>query len=69
MDTEVDRGYDTSIGTRERSVMAATKVWAIVLAAVAAIGLVLLGMFLTRTESRSTGPVSSENTATRPAEP
>jgi hypothetical protein len=49
MDTEIDREYDTSIGTRERSVVAATKVWVIVLAAVAVIGLVLLGMFLTRT--------------------
>ena len=69
MDTKADPGYDTSMDTPERSVVAATKIWVIVLSAVALVGLVLLGLLLTQTGSRSTGPVSSENTATRPAEP
>lgn len=69
MDTKADQGYDTSIDTGERSVVAATKIWVIVLAAVAVVGLVLIAMFFMRSETRPTGPVSSENTATRPAEP
>lgn len=65
-----DQGYDKSIGTNERSAVAATKIWAIVLALVALVGVIMISMFLLGgSETRSSGPVSSENTATRPAEP
>ena len=63
------RDYDASIGTNERSVVAATKLWGIILVLIAVFGLIVLIVFLTRTNSTSTGPVSSDNTATRPAEP
>ena len=69
MQTDIDPGYDTSIGTRERSAVAATKVWAIVLAVVALIGIFTLWMLLKGDNRPSSGGVSSENTATRPAEP
>lgn len=61
--------YDTSIGTNERSVVSATKLWGLILGLIAVFGVILLMMFLTQTDSKSSGPVSSENTATRPAEP
>jgi ABC-type transporter Mla maintaining outer membrane lipid asymmetry permease subunit MlaE len=62
--------YGTSIGTKERSVVAATKIWAIILGLVALVGIVMMMMFLGYFgNARSSGPVSSENTATRPAEP
>ena len=63
------RDYDTSIGTEDRSVVAATKIWGIVLALVALVGITMIFMFLAGTNRPSSGPVSSENTATRPAEP
>ena len=70
MANTVREGYDTSIGTNERSVVSATKTWAIVLALVALVGVIILTMFMTRmNRSGFSGPVSSENTATRPAEP
>lgn len=66
-----DPGYDTSVGTNERSAVAATKIWAIVLGIVFLAGLIIISMFLLGgTDNRpSSGPVSSENTASRPAEP
>jgi hypothetical protein len=51
-------------------VVAATKIWAIILGLVALVGIVMMMMFLGYFgNARSSGPVSSENTATRPAEP
>lgn len=69
MSDTVGRGYDTSAGTEDRSAVTATKVWGIVLALVALVGIAMIFMFLTGTNRPSSGPVSSENTATRPAEP
>lgn len=70
MATTTDRtAYDTSIGTNDRSVVAVTKFWGVVLAAVAIIGVLLIGYFIFAGSSRSSGGISSENTATRPAEP
>lgn len=62
-------GYDTSIGSNERSVVAGTKMWAIVIGLIALFGVIMLMMFLTRTDNSYRGPVSSDNTASRPAEP
>ena len=45
MSDTIRNGYDTSIGTKERSVRSATKVWGLVLAVVFVIGLILLGVF------------------------
>ena len=65
-----DQGYDNSIGTNDRSAVAATKIWAIVLALVALVGVIMITMFLVSPfGGSSSGPVSSENTASRPAEP
>jgi hypothetical protein len=70
MATSVGGGYDNSIGTKERSAVSATKVWAIVLALIGLVGVVMITMFLVQPfDGRSSGPISSENTATRPAEP
>lgn len=68
--TDRTRGdYDTGIGTSERSAVSATKVWAIVLGIIGLIGLVMIITFLGWGNNTSSGPASSENTATRPAEP
>lgn len=65
-----DDDYDTSIATGERSVVSATKTWGIVLAVIALLGVIMIAMLLSRTSmSPSSGPVSSDNTAARPAEP
>lgn len=70
MADRVDHGYDTSIGTEERSAVAATKIWVIVLALVGIVGVVLIAMFLMRGTSPPSGGTSSGNTTTtRPAEP
>ena len=37
-----DQGYDKSIGTNERSAVAATKIWAIVLALVGLVGVIMI---------------------------
>ena len=70
MANTTERGYDTSIGSSDRSAVSATKLWAIVLALVGLVGIILISMFLLNPfGTASSGPVSSENTATRPSEP
>ena len=69
MANTVRGGYDNSIGTRDRSAVSATKLWSIILAVVLLIGIIMITMFLISPFGSSSGPVSSENTATRPAEP
>ena len=44
MSDTVRQGYDTSIGTKERSARSATKFFGIILAIVFLIGLILLGV-------------------------
>jgi hypothetical protein len=55
MANTIRQGYDTSIGTEERSARSATKVYGIILALVFLIGLVLLGV-LYNSRSTGTGP-------------
>lgn len=63
-------GYDTGIGTKERSVVAATKVWGIVLAVVVLLGVIMITVFLMRSGTGgSGGGAGSGNTSTRPAGP
>ena len=70
MPNTVQEGYDKSIGTSDRSVVSATKLWAIVLAGVLLVGIIMIAMFLAWPfGGASSGPVSSENTAAGPAEP
>ena len=62
--------YDTSIGSEERSVISFTKTWGIVLALLFLIGIAILAMlYFGQGTTRDSGGPSSENTATRPAEP
>ena len=70
MADNINEGYDKSIGTKERSATSATKLWGIILALVGLAGVIMIVVFLSWDGTgRSSGPVSSENTATRPAEP
>jgi hypothetical protein len=64
-----DAGYDKSIGTEDRSVVAATKLWAIIIGIVVLLGLGMILFFLTGSNMRDSGGPNSENTSTRPAEP
>ena len=61
--------YDKSIGTENRSVVAATKLWAIILGIVLLIGIGLLVFLFAGSNTKDTGGSSTDNTATRPAEP
>ncbi len=62
--------YDTSIGTSERSVKSATKVWAIVLAVVFLAGLVMLYAFLSSgTDTDGSLPGAGRPAAGGAAEP
>lgn len=62
--------YDTSIGTENRSVVSATKLWALIIAAVVLAGIVMMVFFMMMGSQGGTGRrINSENTATRPAEP
>jgi len=61
--------YDKSIGSENRSVVAGTKMWAVVLGIVFLLGIGIIVFFFLRSDMRRSGPISSENTATRPAEP
>lgn len=63
--------YDTSMGTQERSVISATKTWGFIIAILFLVGLFVLFVLYygMGTGSSTSGGVSSENTATRPAEP
>jgi hypothetical protein len=70
MADRTSEGYDTSIGTEDRSVRSATKLWGIILGLVALAGIIMIAVFMSwGSGSSSSGPVSSENTAKRPAEP
>lgn len=70
MADKTQTGYDTSIGTKDRSAASATKLWAIILGLIGLVGVIMITMFLLNPfGSKSSGPVSSDNTATRPAEP
>ena len=69
MADRISEGYDTSIGTKERSVTSATKLWGIILGLVVLAGIIMIAVFMSWDGRGSSGPVSSENTATRPAEP
>lgn len=62
--------YDTSIGSEERSVIAFTKTWGIVVAILFLIGIgILAWLYFGQGDTRGSGGLNSENTATRPAEP
>jgi hypothetical protein len=70
MADRVDKGYDTSIGTNERSAVSATKFWVIVLAIIGIIGIVLIGAFLMRGgETPSGGTTSGNSSTSRPDNP
>ena len=58
MSDTVRQGYDTSMGTKERSARSATKVYGIILAIVFLIGLILLGVLYNsmRTGANGTNP-------------
>ena len=66
-----DESYDKSIGTEDRSAVAATNTWAIILGIVLILGIAMIAIFFTASGDggRNTGRPASENTATRPAEP
>ncbi len=64
-----DVGYDKSIGTEDRSVVATTKLWAIVLGIVFLLGLAMIIFFFVSSNTPDSGGTASDNTATRPAEP
>ena len=62
--------YDKSIGTENRSAVAGTKLWAIVLGFVLLFGIGMLVIFFTGTNSqKGIGGAATDNTTTRPAEP
>lgn len=63
MADELKPDYDTSIGTKERSVVAATKVWGIVLGFVLLLGVIMLTLFLMR-GSEPGAVTNSGNTVT-----
>lgn len=69
MADRIDAGYNKSIGTGDRSAVAGTKLWGIILALVVLVGIILIATFYMSNGRGSSGPVSSENTASRPAEP
>ena len=69
MQTGIDNNYDTDIGSQERSVVAATKLWVIVFSVLALFGVFLVWMLLSGTSGVPSGPSSTVNTASRPAEP
>jgi len=61
--------YDKSIGSEDRSVVSATKLWGIVLAVVVLLGIIAIGSFLMWGSRADDGRrINSENTS-RPAEP
>lgn len=64
-----DAGYDKSIGTDERSVVATTKLWGMILGIVLLLGIAMIIFFFVGTGTRDSGGPASENTSTRPAEP
>jgi hypothetical protein len=61
--------YNKSIGTDDRSVVAGTKIWGMILGIVLLLGIGMIILFFVGSNMRDTGGPASENTATRPAEP
>ena len=63
--------YDSDGQTDPKAVVSATKIWAVALAAVVLLGILMMAAFVFwgSGANNDSGPVSSENTATRPAEP
>ena len=61
--------YDKSIDSDERSVVAGTKMWGVILGIVLLFGIGMLIFFFIGGNMRGSGGLNSENTATRPAEP
>jgi len=61
--------YDKSIDSEDRSVVAQTKMWGVVLGIVLLLGIGMIILFFVGGNMRSSGRPNSENTATRPAEP
>ncbi len=68
METGINHDYDADIGSRERSVVAATKLWVIVFSVLALFGVFLVWMLLSGTSGVPSGPSSTVNTAPRPEE-
>ena len=66
-----DESYDKSIGTENRSAVAATKIWLIVAGIVLLLGITMIAIFFTGMGDgrRNSGGPASENSASRPAEP
>ena len=62
-------GYDKSIDSEDRSAVAGTKLWGVVLGIVFLLGIGIIVFFFLGGNMRSSGGLNSENTATRPAEP
>ena len=61
--------YDKSIGSDNRSVVAGTKLWAVVIGIVLLLGIGMIVFFFIGSGMRGSGGPASENTSTRPAEP
>ena len=61
--------YDKSIDSVDRSVVAGTKMWGVILGIVLLLGIGMIVFFFLAGNMRSSGRPNSENTATRPAEP
>jgi hypothetical protein len=64
-----DESYDKSIGTDDRSVVAGTKLWAVIIGFVLVLGIAMIIAFSYGSGKRDAGGPNSENTAARPAEP
>ena len=64
-----NESYDKSIGTENRSAVAGTKLWLIVIGIVLLLGITMLAIFFGSSDGRrNSGGPASENTS-RPAEP
>jgi hypothetical protein len=59
MSDTIRHGYDTSIGTEERSARSATKFYGLILAVVFVIGLILLGVLYSSMGTADDGTVPS----------
>lgn len=64
MANTIKQGYDTSIGTDDRSAHSATKFYGLILGLVFLIGLVLLGVFLTSSPTNNTPTGSAPGSRT-----
>ena len=65
-----DVSYDKRIGTEERSVVAGTKLWAMILGVVLLIGIgILVVLFMGTGSRKGVESPTADNAATRPAEP